>query len=122
VQAVESQVEELCRVRRREDVNLDYLKSIVVQYLSLPPGSSERARLLPVLATLLQFDDSDYNTIQEGKNKISWWGGSIAPTYIGLSGAGTASTQPPAPTPSIAEVPVSNRENGGKSRTTSLQF
>ena len=54
VQKVETQVEELCRVRRREDVNLDYLKGIVVQYLSKPPGSSERASLLPVLATLLQ--------------------------------------------------------------------
>ena len=54
VHHVEGQVEELCRVRRREDVNLDYLKSIIVQYLSKPPGSSERAALLPVLATLLQ--------------------------------------------------------------------
>jgi hypothetical protein len=47
-------VEELCRVRRREDVNMDYLKSIVVQFLSKPPGTSERSALLPVLATLLQ--------------------------------------------------------------------
>jgi chromosome segregation ATPase len=54
VQEVEVQMEQLCRVRRREDVNLDYLKSIVVQFLSKPPGSSERAALLPVLATLLQ--------------------------------------------------------------------
>jgi hypothetical protein len=127
VQAVEGQVEELCRVRRREDVNLDYLKSIVVQYLSLPPGSSERARLLPVLATLLQFDDSDYKIIEEGKNKISWWG-SIAPTNIGPPASITVSPQLP-PTTSIAEVSVStgaesstNRESGGKPRTTSLQF
>jgi len=40
--------------------NIDYLKSIVVQYLSKPPGSSERSALLPVLATLLQFDKKDY--------------------------------------------------------------
>ena len=81
VQKVEGQVEELCRVRRREDVNLDYLKSIVVQYLSKPSGSSERAALLPVLATLLQFDSSDYEAIQAGKAKVSWWGG-VLPTYI----------------------------------------
>ena len=54
VEHVENKVEELGRVKRREDVNIDYLKSIVVQYLSKPPGSSERAALLPVLATLLQ--------------------------------------------------------------------
>jgi len=51
---VESEVEDLCRIRRREDINVDYLKSIIVQYLSKPPGSSERGTLLPVIATLLQ--------------------------------------------------------------------
>lgn len=128
VQEVENQVEELCRVRRREDVNLDYLKSVVVQYLSLPSGTSERARLLPVLATLLQFNEADYKTIEEGKQKVSWWG-SVAPTLIGPA---TTETAPPvAATPSnltsnSAEVSVmrdgstnSNRENGKK---TSLQF
>jgi centromeric protein E len=54
IQEVEQQVEELCRIKRREDVNMDYLKSIVVQFLSKPPGTSERSALLPVLATLLQ--------------------------------------------------------------------
>uniref|UniRef100_A0A7R9WNY7 GRIP domain-containing protein n=1 Tax=Craspedostauros australis TaxID=1486917 RepID=A0A7R9WNY7_9STRA len=84
----EGQVEELCRVRRREDVNLDYLKSIVVQFLSKPPGSSERSSLLPVLATLLQFDDGDYQVIEDGKQKLSWFG-SIVPTDIAapLSGS-----------------------------------
>ena len=52
------QVEDLCRIKRREDVNIDYLKGIVVQYLSKPPGSTERASLLPVLATLLQVRES----------------------------------------------------------------
>mmetsp|Transcript_3213 Transcript_3213/g.5047 ORF Transcript_3213/g.5047 Transcript_3213/m.5047 type:complete len:1807 (-) Transcript_3213:521-5941(-) len=51
---VEEQVEDLCRIKRREDVNLDYLKSVIVKFLSLPTGSSEKASLLPVLATLLQ--------------------------------------------------------------------
>ena len=101
VQKVEGQVEELCRVQRREDVNLDYLKSIVVQYLSKPPGSSERAALLPVLATLLQFDASDYEAIEAGKANLSWWG-SIIPKEI------AAPSLPPAPAP--------------PSRPTNLQF
>ena len=79
---VERQIEELFRIRRREDVNIDYLKSIVVQYLSLPAGSTERAGLLPVLATLLQFDDGDYRIIEDGKNKVSWWGSSVVPKLI----------------------------------------
>merc|ERR1712071_454755 len=77
----EEQVEQLARVHRREGVNMDYLKSIVVQYLAKPPGSSERTALLPVLATLLQFDAEDYKAIDEGKDKVSWWG-DIIPTYI----------------------------------------
>lgn len=131
LQEVQTQLEELCRIKRREDVNLDYLKSIVVQYLSLPPGSSERAGLLPVLATLLQFNDTDYRTIEEGKNKLSWWG-SVAPTVIGSLGeASTTLPQPfspvsSRPTGGSAEVSVSadgsrpsTRENG---KRTSLQF
>lgn len=77
----EDQVEQLARVHRREGVNMDYLKSIVVQYLAKPPGSSERSALLPVLATLLQFDSNDYRAIEEGKDKVSWWG-EILPTII----------------------------------------
>merc|ERR1712071_668949 len=77
----EEQVEQLARVHRREGVNMDYLKSIVVQYLAKPPGSSERTALLPVLATLLQFDAEDYTAIESGKDKVSWWG-DIIPTLI----------------------------------------
>jgi chromosome segregation ATPase len=54
VEDFRGQIDDLCRIKRREDVNMDYLKGIVVQYLSKPPGSSERSSLLPVLATLLQ--------------------------------------------------------------------
>ena len=51
---IEAKVEELSRIQRREDLNIDYLKSIIVQFLSKPSGSSEREALLPVIATLLQ--------------------------------------------------------------------
>ena len=123
---VEDQVEELCRVRRREDVNLDYLKGVVVQYLSLPSGSSERRSLLAVLATLLQFNDSDYRTIEDGKSKISWWGG-VTPTDItsvaGIFGGATDTA--PANSQGSAEITITRdanpttRENG---KRTSLQF
>ena len=83
----EEQTQELGRIQRREDVNIDYLKSIVVQFLSKAPGTSERAALLPVLATLLQFDDTDYGLIEQGKSKVSWFG-SVEPVAIGN---GTAS-------------------------------
>jgi len=120
VKEYENRVEELCRVRRRDDVNLDYLKSIVVQYLSKPPGSSEREALLPVLATLLQFDNNDYNTIEEGKHRVSWWG-SVAPTIIS-SHRTMKPKQEQSPLLS-AEVSVSSSNAATNGRTrSSLEF
>jgi hypothetical protein len=96
--------------------------------MSKPPGSSEREALLPVLATLLQFDSHDYETIEDGKNKLSWWGG-VSPILI---------APPPTPKPArqeqaapllSAEISVSRTtsaeaalNNGPISRTTSLDF
>lgn len=126
VKHYENQVEELCRIRRREDVNLDYLKGIVVQYLSKPPGSSEREALLPVLATLLQFDSNDYKTIEDGKNKLSWWGG-VSPILITPPTPKPARQEQAAPLLS-AEISVSRTTsaeaalNNVRSRTTSLEF
>jgi len=130
VETKENQVEELARVHRREGVNLDYLKSIVVQYLAKPPGSSERTALLPVLATLLQFDASDYQAIEAGKQKVSWWG-DIIPTYI----TGPSEPAPAPPTtlpvqqtvpllPTSAEVTISSvpSTQNSSSKKTSLQF
>ena len=119
-------MEQLARVHRREGVNMDYLKSIVVQYLAKPPGSSERSALLPVLATLLQFDSNDYKAIEEGKDKVSWWG-EILPTIITgpTSVVQMPSTQAAALLPTSAEVTVSrmNPSQGASSRkSTSLQF
>ena len=122
VHEVESQMEELFRIRRREDINVDYLKSIVVQYLSLPPGSTERAGLLPVLATLLQFDDKDYKTIEDGKNKVSWWGSSVVPKLIAAP-ATSSFPSAAAPAPSVsAEVSVSSIARSASGKGTSLQF
>ena len=128
----EDQVEQLARVHRREGVNMDYLKSIVVQYLAKPPGSSERTALLPVLATLLQFDSNDYKAIEEGMDKVTWWG-DIIPTYIsGPLGEPTPRMPSSIPAhqvvpllPTSAEVTVSSktRSQRNTSRTsTSLQF
>ena len=118
----EDQVEELARVHRREGVNMDYLKSIVVQYLAKPPGSSERTALLPVLATLLQFDADDYRAIEEGKQKVDWWG-MVLPTYITSPDdeeQPTAEQQQAAPLLSSAEVQISATPS--KNKTTSLTF
>jgi len=126
---IEGQVEELCRIHRREDINLDYLKGIVVQFLSKPPGSSERGALLPVLATLLQFDAEDYKLIEAGKTKVSWFG-SVLPTLISAplsvtepSATRTNGDRQAAPLLSgSAEVTISRPKTPDRTLRTSLQF
>ena len=129
VEKKEDEVEHLARVHRREGVNMDYLKSTVVQYLAKPPGSSERSALLPVLATLLQFDAEDYKAIESGKDKVSWWG-DIIPTIISGPNQQPSSLPPSMPPQqaapllnSSAEVTVSNITSPQNTRPkTSLQF
>eukprot|EP00588_Corethron_pennatum_P020828 CAMPEP_0194320544 /NCGR_PEP_ID=MMETSP0171-20130528/16846_1 /TAXON_ID=218684 /ORGANISM="Corethron pennatum, Strain L29A3" /LENGTH=1829 /DNA_ID=CAMNT_0039078109 /DNA_START=206 /DNA_END=5692 /DNA_ORIENTATION=+ len=72
LRTAQSQVSKMGHLRRREDVNLDYLKSVVVKYLSYPNESSERSSLLNVLATLLQFEKADYDAINTGTKKGNW--------------------------------------------------
>lgn len=127
---IEREVEELSRIHRREDVNLDYLKSTIVQFLSKPPGSSERVALLPVIATLLQFDSDDYKLIEQGRAKVNWFG-SVLPTVITSPGTqdparSTHDAQPLLPqSVSSAEVTIADRnpqKRLGRTSGTSLQF
>jgi len=132
-QQTEAQIEELCRMQRREDINIDYLKSIVVQYLSKPPGSSERSALLPVLATLLQFDKKDYKMIAEGKDNVSWFG-SVLPTlvtsplengFLQNNIKQTAETEISTKVESSAEIKLSSQptsSNATRSTRSSLQY
>ena len=49
--------------------NLEYAKNVVVQYMSLVPGSSEHASLVPVLATVLDFSDDDVAALRAAARK-----------------------------------------------------
>ena len=59
------EVIELRRNIKREDVNMDYLKNIIVQFMALPVQSSERSSLVPVIATLLQFNRRELVEVQK---------------------------------------------------------
>jgi len=118
----EEQVEELCRIKRREDVNLDYLKSVVVKFLSLPTGSSEKASLLPVLATLLQFDEEDYKSIDTGKSKVDWFWGTIIPTSIAAPGPSNGVARTGAREVKVSGITTSTTTNTSFAPKSSLQF
>jgi chromosome segregation ATPase len=67
--------------QRRDGVNMEYLKNVVVQYMSFRPGSSQQSRLVPVLTTLLQFTAADIKEIKHAARRgNSWtsWGSSDA--------------------------------------------
>lgn len=76
--AHESELTALMQTQRREGVNMEYLKNVVVQYMSFRPGSSQQARLVPVLSTLLQFSAHDMKEIKNASStrRSSWtsWG------------------------------------------------
>lgn len=64
----------LMQTQRRDGVNMEYLKNVVVQYMSFRPGSSQQSRLVPVLTTLLQFTAHDINEIKRAAaNRRSTW-------------------------------------------------
>uniref|UniRef100_K3X6M5 GRIP domain-containing protein n=1 Tax=Globisporangium ultimum (strain ATCC 200006 / CBS 805.95 / DAOM BR144) TaxID=431595 RepID=K3X6M5_GLOUD len=64
----------LMQTQRREGVNMEYLKNVVVQYMSFRPGSSQQERLVPVLSTLLQFSAGDMKEIKNASSarRSSW--------------------------------------------------
>ena len=61
-------------VARRDGVNMEYLKNIVVQFMSFQSGSSEHQSLTPVLATLLQFTPEDLRSIRDSQSAWYWGG------------------------------------------------
>ncbi|TDH70798.1 hypothetical protein CCR75_001148 [Bremia lactucae] len=66
--------------QRRDGVNMEYLKNVVVQYMSFRPGTSQQARLVPVLSTLLQFTSADMKEIKHAAKRGSWtsWGNNVS--------------------------------------------
>lgn len=70
------EVSELRRVKRREGINLDYLKNVVLQYMSFPTASPERSSLVPVISMLLQFNAAEILVVDKASNAsaaISLW-------------------------------------------------
>ena len=62
----------LYRLERREGVNLEYLKNVMVQYLSCQ-DSSQKATLERVLATLLQFSPNENKEIKESRTVYNYF-------------------------------------------------
>eukprot|EP01035_Chromulina_nebulosa_P018385 gene18385-24084_t len=69
---INTEVAELRRISRRETVNMDYLKNITLQYMTFPIASPERLSLIPVLATLLQFNSKEISEVDKAAKDPNW--------------------------------------------------
>ncbi|RHY78245.1 hypothetical protein DYB34_000164 [Aphanomyces astaci] len=72
-EALEDDIAHLVRTERREGVNMEYLKNVVVQFMSFRPGSSQQLKLIPVLSMLLQFTPEDMDEVQASTKQASSW-------------------------------------------------
>lgn len=54
-----TEVAQLSRVAKREGVNMDYLKDVVLKFITFPVQSPEKTSLVPVIAMLLQFSPEE---------------------------------------------------------------
>lgn len=69
---LEAEVTDLRRTSRREGINMDYLKNIILQYMKLPMAAPERMSLVPVIATLLQFNNKELTEATNAMKAPSW--------------------------------------------------
>jgi len=74
-----------------KNLDMEYLKNVILQYLSLPTGSSERSSLVPVLATVLHFSDADLRTLQKAHHAAA----STSTVQSFFSGLRAVSPPPP---------------------------
>ncbi|OQS01470.1 hypothetical protein ACHHYP_00746 [Achlya hypogyna] len=70
---MEDEIAVLLRTERREGVNMEYLKNVVVQFMSFRPGSSQQMKLIPVLSTLLQFSPHDMDEVKAATRRSTAW-------------------------------------------------
>ncbi|KDO34173.1 hypothetical protein SPRG_19023 [Saprolegnia parasitica CBS 223.65] len=73
IKVMEDEIAVLVRTERREGVNMEYLKNVVVQFMSFRPGSSQQAKLIPVLSTLLQFSPHDVDEVRAATKRSTAW-------------------------------------------------
>ena len=78
------------RSQSRAQVNLDYLKSILVRFLSFEPSHPQRKALIPVIATILQFSPDEVRNVERVKAGSS--GGWLSMLGVGIGSDSTGAS------------------------------
>ncbi|GLE07472.1 hypothetical protein PINS_up017783 [Pythium insidiosum] len=100
------EVAQLMQSQRREGVNLEYLKNVIVQYMSFKPGSSQQLRLVPVITTLLEFTPADVKEIKKANaSRRTSWGGAWGSENTEYKPVATPRGSSTASSPSVRSQP-----------------
>jgi hypothetical protein len=90
------------RSQSRSQVNIDYLKSVLVRFLAFDPQHPQRRALIPVIATILQFSPEELRSVETVKPHTAGWMSMLGIAANG-SAAGAAPTSAASPSaPSAA--------------------
>mmetsp|Transcript_28131 Transcript_28131/g.99964 ORF Transcript_28131/g.99964 Transcript_28131/m.99964 type:complete len:109 (-) Transcript_28131:92-418(-) len=65
--AAQRDVDAVKRADLRGGVNMEYVKNVILRYMTVPQNSSEQQTLIPVLATILQFTPEDVRALRNGE-------------------------------------------------------
>jgi chromosome segregation ATPase len=115
-----AEVLELRRTHQRDGINMDYLKNIVIQYMTLPVQSSEKLSLVRVLATLLQFTPNELAAVMKS-DREPVWGSKPAKEvkrYVGPPTVSSSGSRPPAH--NVSSHNGASHSSSGGSRPTVL--
>lgn len=77
VERMQSEIEALHRSLSAAGpgVNMEYLKNVVLRYMTFGSTATESKSLVPVIATLLQFSEAEVQRIVKPKSWSEWWAG-----------------------------------------------
>lgn len=82
VDVLKEEVASLSREVKREGINLEYVKNIIVKFMlsEASPGSVEHTGLVDVISDLLEFTPEDRRAIADCRKKLAtsnsifgWW-------------------------------------------------
>ena len=77
---------------QRSTVNIDYLKSVIVGYISAEGNPTKRSQLIPVLSQLLCFNPSDVESIRQGIEEANSSNSLVGGFWGKLIGSSTSSS------------------------------
>uniref|UniRef100_K3WBM7 GRIP domain-containing protein n=1 Tax=Globisporangium ultimum (strain ATCC 200006 / CBS 805.95 / DAOM BR144) TaxID=431595 RepID=K3WBM7_GLOUD len=97
--------------RNTEGVNVEYLKNVVIKYIE-SSNATEKERLIPVIATVLQFSPQEVRKVSQKLQDEAASSGLLGGVFS-LFGGGGSTSPAPKPLASLSRQPSSGTVSGG---------